>query len=305
MNEYLSHRSAAEYHNIPALEAVLPGAEGVPARGVTDVSFPKHAGRFRVRGTRVHASALALPRGAVVARRDGGGLVASPELVFLQMAQALDIQRLILLGLQMCAHEPGHQETAITTKKRLAAFVAKSKGHRGYRKAMRAAKYVEDGSWSIMESLAFMVLTLPHALGGYGLSGAAFNHEVALDRRSGSRLSQDRCFVDLYFEKARLAVEYQSHQHHATAAAQGRDMERAGILERLGVRVMMLSTIQLYREDACRDFAFNLAARLGRRIRIRTKQFAPMHASLRALFPQKPIAAAPLLVEEHRHPSVL
>lgn len=36
---------------------------------------------------------------------------------------------------------------------------------------------------------------------------------------------------------------------------------------------MQFNTIQLYNQDACRDFAYHLAARLGKRMQIRTKLF--------------------------------
>lgn len=57
------------------------------------------------------------------------------------------------------------------------------------------------------------------------------------------------------------------------------------ILDRQGVEVMHLSTIQLYDKDACMDFAFNLASRLGRRIQVRAKKFNEMHTLLRTLLP--------------------
>jgi very-short-patch-repair endonuclease len=141
-----------------------------------------------------------------------------------------------------------------------------------------------------MESLAFMILTLPHALGGYGLGGAVFNHEIKLRDEAGKRLGQKRCFADLYYKPAKLAVEYESFAFHNSPSEQGKDMMRSAILERQGVEVMHLSTIQLYDKDACKDFVFNLASRLGRRIQIRTKKFDEMHALLRALLPAgKPV----------------
>ncbi len=60
---------------------------------------------------------------------------------------------------------------------------------------------------------------------------------------------------------------------------------RSAILERQGVNVMHLTTIQLYDSDACRNFAYNLAARLGMRIQIRTIKFDDMHTLMRALLP--------------------
>lgn len=281
MREYLSYYSAATIWNIPYIEAVL-GSEIDGAKLASfvvsqrSIRSPK---KDRIR----HLCELALPADAVVSKN--GIMVASPELLFLQLACKLDVHRLILLGLQLCSHPSGKPYIAITTKQKLIAFLAETPGHRGHCKALRAVKYIEDGSASVMESIAYMILTLPHILGGYGLDGAVFNHEIKLKDHAGKRLGQKRCFADLYYKSSRLAVEYESFAFHSSPSEQGKDMMRSAILERQGIEVMRFSTIQLYDKEACADFAFNLAARLGKRIQIRTKKFDPMHMLLRTLLP--------------------
>jgi hypothetical protein len=281
MEEYLSYFSAAAFWKIPCIEAVL-GSETAETDPV-DFTVSKRSARSQKKGRTIHLCQPALPAGAVVSR--DGKMVASPELMFLELACKLNIHRLILLGLQLCSHPLGNPSGAITTKQKLKTFLAKTQGHRGHLKALRAVKYIEDGSVSIMESMAYMILTLPHALGGYGLGGAVFNHEIKLKGEAGKRLGQKHCFADLYYKSARLAVEYDSFAYHSSPSEQGRDVVRSAVLDRQGVEVMRLSTIQLYNKDACRDFAFNLASRLGKRIQIRTKKFNEMHALLRALLP--------------------
>lgn len=287
MKEYLSHFSAAAFWNIPYIEAVL-GSEITETNPVDFTVFERSA-RSQKKGRMVHLCELALPVGAVVSRE--GKLVASPELMFLELASKLNIHRLILLALQLCSHPPGNPSEAITTKKKLKTFLEKTSGHRGYLKALRAVKYIEDGSASVMESMAYMILTLPHALGGYALDGAIFNHEIKLKDEAGKRLGQKRCFTDLYYKSVKLAVEYESFAFHNSPLEQGKNAMRSATLERQGVKVMHLSTIQLYDKNACMDFAFNLASRLGKRIQIRTSKFNEMHALLRVLLPTvKPVA---------------
>ncbi len=104
-----------------------------------------------------------------------------------------------------------------------------------------------------MESIAYMILTLPHALGGYGLDGAVFNYEFMLKDEAAKRLGQKRCFVDLYYKKERLAVEYDSFAFHNRPMDQGKDAIRSAILERQNIEVIHLNTIQLYDKDACKD----------------------------------------------------
>ncbi|HWQ80213.1 MAG TPA: hypothetical protein VN381_15405, partial [Anaerovoracaceae bacterium] len=274
--------SAAEMWDIPYIKAIIDFeiAEKNPA-GIT---VSEQNERFRNNGKWVHSCALALPAGAVTNRN--GKAVSSPELLFLELACKLSIHQLILLGLQLCSHSPGLPSEAITTKQKLMRFLGKTPGHRGHRKAIRAAKYLEDGSASIMESIAYMILTLPHALGGYGLNGAVFNSEIKLKSDDARiRLGQSRCFADLYYKQARLAVEYESFAYHSSPSEQGKDIMRSAVLERQGIDVMHFSTIQLYDNASCRDFAYNLAARLGKRMQIRTKVFHEMHSFLRALLP--------------------
>ena len=281
MKEYLSYFSAALFWDIPYIEAVLDS--NVDRASKVNYSVSKQSERFRKKDKIIHLCELALPANAVVSRN--GIMVASPELVFLQLACSLDIHRLILLGLQLCSHPPGNPSEAITTKHKLKSFLAKTPGHHGHRKALRAVKYIEDGSASVMESIAYMILTLPHALGGYGLDGTVFNHEIKLNNEAAKRLGQKRCFADLYYKQAKLAVEYESFAFHNSPTEQGKDAMRSAILERQNIEVMHLSTIQLYNKDACMDFAFNLASRLGKRMQNRAKKFDRMHALLRTLLP--------------------
>lgn len=286
MKEYLSHLSAAITWDIPYIDAVF--GKKISESDALDITVTKANARFRNNGKKVHSCELALPIDAVISRN--GRMVASPELLFLELACKLSIHRLILLGIQLCSHPPGLPSLAITTKQKLNTFLSKTAGHRGHRKATQAVKYVENGSASIMESIAFMILALPHSLGGYGLNGAIFNYKIKLNSEARMRLGQNRCFADLYYRHAKLAVEYESFAFHNSPLEQGKDLIRSAVLERQGIGSMRLSTIQLYDREACKDFAYNLAARLKKRIRIYSKRFDEMHVLLRDLLPDgKPV----------------
>ncbi|HOK49183.1 MAG TPA: hypothetical protein PLM18_03320 [Sedimentibacter sp.] len=281
MKEYLSYYSAALFWNIPFIETVLDSI--IDNTSKVNYTVTNKSERFLKKDKIIHLCEIDLPDNAVVLK--DGILVASPELVFLQLASCLDMHRLILLGLQLCSHPPGKPSEAITTKQKLKTFIAKTPGHRGHRNASRAVNYIEDGSASVMESVAYMILSLPHSLGGYGLDGAVFNYELLLKDEAAKRLGQKRCYVDLYYKKERLAVEYDSFAFHNRPMNQGKDAIRSAILERHKIDVMHLSTIQLYDKDACKVFAFNLASHLGKRMQIRAKKFDRMHALLRTLLP--------------------
>jgi hypothetical protein len=225
MKDYLSHFSAAKAWNIPHIEAIL-GNE-IKENSMNNITVFDQNSRFYINGKKVHSCKTPLPACTVTIRNDMS--VASPELLFLELASKLSIHQLILLGLQLCSHPPGQPSEAITTKQKLSAFLAKTAGHWGHQNAEYAVKHVENGSASIMESIAYMIMGLPHTLGGYGLNGAVFNYEIRLKDEAQCHLGQNRCFVDLYYKKARLAVEFESLAYHNSPSEQGKDLMRSEV----------------------------------------------------------------------------
>lgn len=281
VKRFLSHYSAALYWNIPNIDLVLKSDEDFFE--CTDYTYFHRSKRCFTKNQKAHICITPLPAGAIISKNNI--YVASPELVFMQLAGKLDIHRLILLGLQLCSHSPGKASEAISTCQKLSDFVEKMKGHRGHRKAVQALKHIRNGSASIMESMAFMVLTLPNTLGGFGLGDPVFNYEIKLKGDYGKRLGQNRCYVDLYYKSDKVAVEYDSYAFHNSPSEQGKDALRAAILERHGITLMSMKTIQLYDKKACKDFADNLAVHIGKRIRIRTKKFELLNSELHKLLP--------------------
>lgn len=276
---FLSHYTAARIWQIPFIDTVF---ENLPAESEKEhITYFQQSSRCFREGQVPHLCKVPVPPNAVVNKK-----VASPEFTFVQLAAKLDFHRLILLGLQLCSYPPGKPEEAITTKLKLMNFTEGAFGHTGRLKAMRALKYIEGGSASVMESITYMILTLPHAWGGYGLSAPAFNHEIRFKSESGKHFGQKRYFVDLYYKSAKVAVEYDSFAFHNSPYELGKDALRSAILERNGVEVMSMSTIQLYDVGACKVFAYNLAERIGKRIQIRTNKFSTEHTKLRKLLPK-------------------
>jgi len=284
---YFSHHTAADIWNIPYLESVFGSAITqleMTAPAPIHISVAARSDRSQRKGQIIHLRGQAMPFGAVVSRN--GKKVASPELTFLDLACNLDIHRLILLGLQLCSHPPGDPSKALTTKQNLKNFLERTTGHHGHIKASRALKFIENGSASIMESIVFMLLTLPHTLGGYGLYGAVFNYEFKLKDEVAMKPGRKRCFTDLYYKSSKVAIEYESFAFHNNPTELGKDAMRSAIIERRGVEVMHLSTIQLYNKDAFYNFTLNLASRLGKRMQIRAQKFGEMHSALRELLPK-------------------
>ncbi|HZK02633.1 MAG TPA: hypothetical protein VFC96_07210 [Anaerovoracaceae bacterium] len=277
----MSHLSAAKYWKVPNLDQIIGFAD--TNCKLVDFTVSSRAKYYSRKGCKIHLCTSEIPKGGVI--NCSGNLVASPELVFLQLASGMDLLNTILLGLQLCSSTPKNKRKSITTKRKLRNFMNKMSGQPGIKKANRALKYIENGSASIMESLVYMILTLPNSLGGYGLDGIVFNYRVDLENEAVRRLNQRSCYVDIYYKAEKIAVEYDSFAFHNSPKEQGRDAVRSAILHRHGIEVLHMNTIQLYDVKASDDFAKNLAIKLGKRINIRAEQYKKMRDQLRNLLP--------------------
>jgi very-short-patch-repair endonuclease len=284
---YISHESAALTWDIPFLHVVL----GYPSAELLKESLLKKEQRsYCSQGERTkfvldetHYRVLPLPAGAVV--RHGGETVASPELVFLDLARQLGFHQTVLLGMQLCASDSNGSKP-LTTAAKLQDVLKGCPGHHGIKAAARAMRYVADNSWSVMESLLYMLLTLPHNYGGYGLKGAALNKEIRL-KEKGAAQKANRFFADLYWEKAKFVVEYDSAEYHNNVNSWMKDARRITTLERSGYKTLSFNTAQLYHDDACTEMAEVIATYLGRRIQIRTPCYPEGKARLRGLLPRR------------------
>ncbi len=281
MGIFISHFSAAAYWKIPGFNDILPVDKKEP--GLVHCTVTTRAKKYVRKGYKTHICQMKLPEGGIV--KVGDALVASPELVFLQLATEISLHRLILLGLQLCSFTPGNSNNSITTKKKLQRFIDRTPRFPGRQNSMRALKYIKDGSSSLMESLVYMILNLPHTLGGYGLDGSVFNYKVQLGKEAAQLLNQQHCYIDIFYKQNKVAVEYDSFLYHNSPKAQGKDAIRSEILQRMGFKMMHLKTIQLYNPMACDDFANNLGKHLGKRIRIRARKYEMMRNQLRSLLP--------------------
>lgn len=283
--EYVSHFSAAKVWSIPYIDYFLKDEYIDPDQNnyINDITVTEPNLRYKRKSYNVHLCKLQHPRGAIVKHQ--GKIVASPELVFLQLANELDIHQLILLGLQMCSHSPGNPSEAATTKRKLTEFLKKTPGFDGHVKAKRAVKYIENGANSIMESIVFMILTLPYKLGGFNLRGACFNHEVVLDVAAKKQLGKKQCYVDIFYPDVNLAIEYDSTEYHDNKNTYGSDVLRSNTIKCLGIDVLHLTKNQLYMKNACEQLARYIALRLGKRLRNKTKEFYKSNIKLRKLLP--------------------
>ena len=72
---------------------------------------------------------------------------------------------------------------AADQRRKLTAYANSLDKTHGKRKAIKALRYVANGSASSRETILTMLLTLPYRMGGYGLKQPLLNHRIDLGRR--------------------------------------------------------------------------------------------------------------------------
>lgn len=136
---------------------------------------------------------------------------------------------------------------------------------KGAERAQRIVCLAFDGSASPMETMLVLILTLPVELGGYGLPRPRLNVRIAVEPDELRFCSKDKMVVDLYWDEARLVLEYDSGEFHAEKGRGKRacDTERANSLTALGYQVLS-ATYELVRDSRRLDLlARQIAHKLG------------------------------------------
>lgn len=220
----------------------------------------------------------------------GRTALCRPELAFIQMASVLrnDIA-LLELGFELCgtyrtestASATAYNVPPLTTARSIRAFTERNSSLAGTRAIARVLPYLVDGSASPRETKLALMLSLPHARGGYGLDVPSMNRVVYADAgaRAVSGRASFRC--DLCWATAKLDVEYQSREIHANEASRIADSRRAHALSSMGWTVVGITNDELDSAQACDLIADTIRMRLGRRKRIRVSDYEQRKRELR------------------------
>jgi len=236
-----------------------------------------------------HISSGEYPDGSFV-RMDSGLIVSSPELCFMQMAEKVSFVKLVALGYELCGSYRLDKESVDgqgfrsdmprSTISELRSYIDKAAGLKGRENAMKALRYIIDGSASPMETILTMLLTLPYRLGGYGFPMPLLNHRVDVPvsaRKSTGRL---KYFCDIYWPEKKVDVEYDSDAHHTGSDRIAKDAIRRNVLTSLGITVVTVSRLQVIDNNKRRELAHILSKLLGKRLQCRKEEFARLNAKL-------------------------
>ncbi|MDO5800585.1 MAG: hypothetical protein Q4Q56_02670 [Coriobacteriia bacterium] len=231
-----------------------------PERGFLDFLSSSRRGRNNDEHFTVHIQTESLPPKSFI--RIGAIdktviYIASPELVFMQLAQRRPLEEAVYFGFALCSlyridptapsglrqrderllssSERIIADRSLTSIKHIEAFLDTAKGNLGYEKARSALKFVRAGSRSPMESALAISLGLPRNRGGFGLGVGQMNHAVRIF--NGTDWSGERRYVTRYPDisiehadssgrKTTVGIDYDGHAFHSTATALARDARR-------------------------------------------------------------------------------
>ncbi len=195
-------------------------------------------------------------------RVDERCLVSSPAFCLLQMAAQSTLVETLQLGFEFCGNYAMRPDDARGFMKRdklldvesSSQFFASIKGSNGIKAARRASRYLLEGSASPMETSLALLLTLPVALGGYGLSGAVLN------ACCGTR------YCDISWLQQGIAVEYDSDEFHTGSDRIFRDGVRRNEIVGKGIRTVTVTRQQIKDPFEMERVARLLAKMMGKRL---------------------------------------
>ena len=217
-----------------------------------------------------------------------GIFAASPELCFVQLGARVSRIELILYGSALCstfvidptAHGGLGTRRPLTSKQKIAKFIAQNSHLTGIAPARRVLPFLVDGAASPPEIFLQMVLLLPHFLGGFGLPGCETNHRLLLSPRARSIARRNTLVPDCCWPEKRLAVEYDSNAEHLTSQQITLDATKRLALEKEKFRVVTVTNQQLADPGHMAGIAREIARRLEIRLRIRSQRFPQRQAEL-------------------------
>lgn len=225
-------------------------------------------------------------------------LVPTPEFTFLLLASHLSVAELVAVGMELCGYyrlagtttnqllqsnRTLYSRMPLTSPTRLATLLKRMKGFAGVDVALRACKYVEQGSASPMETAVYLLLCLPRMLGGYALEHPILNGKRMINKKAKKLTFAQYLIPDLYWPNAKLDVEYDSEAFHASPDSLKNGARRTLALRAMNVEVISLTSEVVHDVSAFDAMARTIARRTGKHLRPQTKSFENSRDELRKM----------------------
>ena len=187
-----------------------------------EVLVPSSRERLRMKNVRNHSCSRSLPPNAVL-WLDNDTSMASPQLIFLQMAEVMDFHALVLLAYELCGCFSRNADNplsgpvvdnidAVTSIVELSEFLNAARGIPGVQTARMALEFAADHAVSAPESILGMIYSLPQSLSGYGMGPVTLNQRVRITSMEDDEPSKSR-YPDLMFSFAPVGINYDGSEH--------------------------------------------------------------------------------------------
>lgn len=202
--------------------------------------------------------------------------IASPQLVFVQLATTLPLVLLIKLGDELCGmytstfdeeKRDRQRDAVLCTVEELRSFIDSATWMRGSARARKALPFIVEGSCSARETELEMLLCLPPRHGGYGFPKPQMNMRVDFNREARAFAKQAYARCDLCWPDCKLDVEYDGRAWHEDEERAWHDKARANGLQQMGYRVISVSKTELDSRPLLDSAAIVLSGIVGHRLR--------------------------------------
>lgn len=122
-------------------------------------------------------------------------------------------------------------------------YVLRQRNHAA--KALRALRYVRDGSRSPMETATVMLLVLPMREGGLGIRSVTMDHEIPVTKAARTLTRRKTLVCDAFIARCRLDIEYNGILHEQ-ANQRIIDAERLNALDAMGYEMLVIDRAAVF-----------------------------------------------------------
>ena len=187
--------------------------------GTIDVAVPGKQSRIRCAGVRSTIFEASI-RGKAFLDIGRGVQISSPELLFLEMAQTLDLPSLLLLGIELCGTyslPPTSEGTVrygirpVTSSVRLRSFLQMTSNARGSSAVEEALEHLLDNAWSPMEAILATMTVLPIDRYGLDLGPIVLNRRI--EPSEGAPTCKPSRVPDILIAGTNVGMNYDGDGH--------------------------------------------------------------------------------------------
>lgn len=230
---------------------------------------PSPEERVRSKLVRSHVWSRPLPDGAL-RRITDEVLIASPRFCLQQMATCSGIVRIASAATELCGSYGRSPNMSGGFCKRAPLLVPdplltslSDYNEYGARRLRNALAYVVQGSRSPMETVVFLLFTLPIELGGCGMPRPQLNQRIEIPLSLQRALEKPYLVVDMIWPEWLIILEYDSYEFHSTPAQIDEDNPRNEGLRDLGWMVRSVTAGMLANDRVLRELADKVTQRAG------------------------------------------